>query len=115
MLESEVLSFLNEFKGAVSISPRGIQYASRKENVETILDLELTQKQVDQVLLSLELSNYYQGPLPNDQYGNNPMWEFGRFIKGKEVYIKITSTKNGPFCISFHYSKYRMSYTFKKI
>ncbi|UMY65316.1 MULTISPECIES: type II toxin-antitoxin system MqsR family toxin [unclassified Flavobacterium] len=112
MLQEQVLNFLREFKAAMSISSR-ILFAARKENEETILDLELSQKKVENILASLQLIDYSQGPIPNDQYGNMPMWVFGKNIKGKEVYIKITCANNGPFCISFHYSRFRMKYPFK--
>ena len=42
-------------------------------------------------------------------------WVFGRSIKGREVYIKITmgKTNEDPICTSFHFSEFPMIYPYK--
>ncbi len=43
------------------------------------------------------------------------MWVFGKDVKGKEVYIKITLGKpnSHTICISFHKAEFPMSYPLK--
>ena len=43
------------------------------------------------------------------------MWIFGKDVKGKEIYIKITmgSFGNSVICISFHIAEYEMQYPLK--
>jgi hypothetical protein len=43
------------------------------------------------------------------------MWVFGKIVKKKEVYIKITigAMDSGVICISFHLAQYKMNYPLK--
>jgi len=44
------------------------------------------------------------------------MWVFGKTIKEKEVYIKITMgvKDNSVICISFHLARHKMNYPLKQ-
>jgi hypothetical protein len=44
------------------------------------------------------------------------MWVFGKEVKQKEVYIKISMgiANNSAVCISFHVAEYPMIYPLKK-
>ena len=108
--ELDVKAFLNEFKAYASISK--IIYAIRKTNTETLLELGIAPSERDRILKDLEVLDYSQGPLTNDQYGNNSMWVFGRIIKGEEIYIKITCSQYA-YCISFHIAEHPMNYPFR--
>jgi len=45
-------------------------------------------------------------------YGGSEMWVFGKIVKKKEVYIKITMGILGSsvICISFHIAEHKMNY-----
>jgi hypothetical protein len=56
-----------------------------------------------------------EGPLEEKLYGGSDMWVFGKTLKKKEVYIKITLGAYGGsvICISFHLAEYKMQYPLK--
>ncbi len=109
--KEEVSHFLKQLK---SVKAAGqLSFISRPVNTQTLLDLEITPKQRETYIDKLEVQDYSEGPLDNDQYGTNPMWVFGKTIKDKEIYIKITITELSVICISFHTSQYSMNYPLK--
>lgn len=112
----EVDAFLKEFKERAKLF--GIVYVDGKpNNVDTLNQLEITPKDRDNYVLSLTAEDYSQGPDTNDYPGQNDVWVFGKFVKRKELYIKIyiNAFMNQPnVCISFHIAKYPMSYSLKK-
>ncbi|MBU6342850.1 MAG: hypothetical protein KGS48_15260 [Bacteroidetes bacterium] len=61
------------------------------------------------------MRNYSEGPISDVVNGGPDLWIFGKEIKGKEVYIKITlgQPNNPTICISFHFSNFPMYYPFK--
>lgn len=109
--KDEVSQFLRQLKSVRSVGQ--LFFADRAVNKQTILDLEITAKQREIYINELVLQDYSEGPLENDQYGTNPMWVFGKTIKNKEIYIKITVSELNVICISFHTSQYPMNYPFK--
>ncbi|NHM02408.1 type II toxin-antitoxin system MqsR family toxin [Flavobacterium difficile] len=111
-MESEVKKFLTEFK--INMNMFGILYANRDKNTQTLADLEITPKFRDNILLNLNIEDYCEGPIDNDQYGNNPMWVFGTNVKKNEIYVKITLLPSKAFCISFHIAEHPLTYPLKK-
>ncbi|WP_417430070.1 hypothetical protein [Halpernia sp.] len=109
--KDEVSQFLRQLKSVRSVGQ--LFFADRSVNKQTILDLEITAKQREICINELVFEDYSEGPLDNDQYGTNPMWVFGKTIKKKEIYIKITISDLNVICISFHTSQYPMNYPFK--
>ena len=109
--KDDVSQFLRQLKSVRSVGQ--LFFADRAVNKQTILDLEITAKQREIYINELVLQDYSEGPLENDQYGTNPMWVFGKTIKNKEIYIKITVSELNVICISFHTSQYPMNYPFK--
>ena len=118
----EIEAFLNEFKTKSKVF--GINYAiDKKENEQTLLDLEMRASDRSKYLYELTPQNYYQGPGKNnysDEEGD--VWMFGIGIKKKRskriipIYIKIYITRrNGEanFCISFHEAKFDMVFPYK--
>lgn len=85
----------------------------RAKNLETMLELELSNISVREHLNDLKPTDYYKGPTKDDFNGHD-LWEFGKSIKNKEVYIKITIGKiNKPaICISFHFPERKIIYPF---
>lgn len=107
----KIKQFLDEMKA--SGSAFGFVFVSRDKNHETYLELELTATMREQVLKNLQIEDYCQGPQNNTEFGTNPMWVFGKELKGKEIYIKITIPTSQVVCISFHISEFPMTYPFK--
>jgi hypothetical protein len=88
----------------------------RPKNQSAMLELEFTSLQRRTVIESLETIDFSSGPLSDSLNNLSPMWIFGKQVKNKEVYIKITmGTINNPvICISFHVAEYPMKYPFRK-
>lgn len=110
--KAEVEQFLKYFKAKLSVF--GVVFTNRDKNLETLVTLELTTANRSQLLEELKVDDYYKGP--TQDYNNGPeLWEFGKKIKQKEVYIKITiGQSNRPvICISFHIAERTIKYPFK--
>lgn len=86
----------------------------RKKNINTLSELEITSSQMKEEILSLEPINYYCGPDKDTLNHGDDMWVFGKKIKGREVYIKITlgGYNNSTLCISFHIAEHKITYPF---
>lgn len=115
--EQEVKMFLQEFIAKINANIGGIGIIIKRDrsvNLQTILDLELTNITVREHIKKLTYKDFYKGPTA-DNDGGSSLWEFGKEIKGKEVYIKITlGGLNKPtICISFHYPIRTIKYLFK--
>ena len=109
----EIESFLKEFK--LKMETFDIFFLRREKNEQALYDLEITPQKRIEYLKKLKAEDYYRGPL-NDAYDPEslPFWEFGKEIKKKEVFIKISLWKNKKvLCISFHIAEKKMSYPYK--
>ncbi|MBO5796605.1 MAG: DUF4089 domain-containing protein [Bacteroides sp.] len=93
----------------------GILYRDdRGKNTQALLDLEITPQYRDRVIENLEVIDYSDGPIVDTLNKYGEMWVFGKDVKGKEVYIKITQGMGtSAICISFHIAEYPMKYPFK--
>lgn len=110
----EVQAFLNDFHLKLKIWD--ILYRDdRKKNIQTLLDLEITKAQRRETIESLIFVDYSEGPLADILNDNVPLWVFGKMLKKKLIYIKITlgSLNNPVICISFHEAEHAMSFPFK--
>ncbi len=90
--------------------------SDRGKNAQTLLDLEMTYIQAKKVLKELKVEDYSEGPL-EDRLNQGPeMWVFGKNLKNREIYIKITMGVPGTsvICISFHFSERPLSYPYKQ-
>lgn len=67
------------------------------------------------VVRSIEVEDYSEGPIKDQLNGFGEMWVFGKDIDGHEMYIKITLGHPGTntICISFHIAEYPMQYPLK--
>ena len=111
----EIQSFLNDFK--IKLNVWDIVFREdRGKNAQTLLLLDITPKYREEVLKTLEVKDYSEGPKTEKLYGGSDMWVFGKNVKSHEVYIKITlGFSNAPvICISFHVAEHSMKYPFKK-
>lgn len=111
----EIKGFLSDFKQKLKVY--GIVYHRSDDNTQTIADLDINPVYRKEVLLKLNYQDYYKGPNP-DQYDphGSPVWEFGKLVKQKELYIKISLGTPGKqvICKSFHFPKRVIKYPLKK-
>ncbi|MDI6401842.1 hypothetical protein QLX67_07540 [Balneolaceae bacterium ANBcel3] len=112
--EAEVASFLNIFKEKMKFW-NVLFRDDRGKNAQALIDLELRPIDRVAVLETIETKDYSEGPLEEKWYGGADMWVFGKTVKKKEVYIKITmgATDSSVICISFHLSQHKMKYPLK--
>jgi len=91
-----------------------IIYLNRDKNVQALADLEINPAKRTAIIESLELKNYYKGPTQDRDQGPY-LWEFGKMVNRKEVYIKVCmGNENRPvICISFHLAERAITYPFK--
>jgi hypothetical protein len=101
--ETTVASFLKYFKEKMKFWDVLFR-DDRGKNVQALIDLELLPVERKAILETLETKDYSEGPLEEKLYGGAEMWVFGKTIKKKEVYIKITmgAMSSSVICISFH-------------
>lgn len=87
----------------------------RGKNAQALVDLELRPIDRKIALEALEIKDYSEGPLEEKLYGGADMWVFGKMVKKKEVYIKITmgALSTSVICISFHLAEHKMVYPLK--
>lgn len=112
--EAEVASFLKDFKEKMKFWDVLFR-DDRGKNAQALVDLELRPIERKAILEELETKDYSEGPLEEKLYGGAYMWVFGKSVKKKEVYIKITMGTMGSsvICISFHLAQYKMNYPLK--
>lgn len=110
----QVEQFLKDFKIKMSIW-NVLFRDDRGKNISTLSELELRPIERKKILEELIATDYSEGPLPETLYQGSDMWVFGRIIKKKEVYIKITMGVGGSsvICISFHIAEHPMNYPLK--
>lgn len=115
-LKVQVTVFLKEFKKIVT-NERGLDVIDRRENLNALIMLGLTKANCKHEILNLNVSDYCSGPKP-DQDRPGEIWEFGKIIDGKEIYIKLKIAKIGSDriakCISFHQARYPLTFPLKQ-
>ena len=112
----EVKTFLEQFN--IKTEVFGIFFRDdRPKNRAALVQLELSHLQRELVVKSLQAQDYVEGPVVDELNKMGEMWVFGKDVKGREVYIKITlGNENGQtICISFHIAENPLKYPFKSI
>jgi hypothetical protein len=113
---AEIERFLKDFKFKLDFW--GVIFSNRldRKNFQTLTDLEFQLEHVKTALRELAPENYSQGPVNDTLYKGPHMWIFGKEIKKREVYVKITmgQPNDKVICISFHFAEHPMSYPYKK-
>jgi len=107
----QIRDFLRSFKRIAAKS--GIYVIPRDKNEQALAALELTRKNRFEIIMSLSVLDYCSGPEPDrDKPGD--IWEFGRIVEGKPVYIKlkIADADRGQIaiCISFHAADFPLTF-----
>jgi hypothetical protein len=112
--ETEVAAFLQDFKEKMKFWDVLFR-DDRGKNAQALVELELRPIDRKAILEALETKDFSEGPLTEKLYGGADMWVFGKAVKKKEVYIKITMGAMGccVICISFHTAQHKMNYPFK--
>lgn len=113
-IAAEVARFLSDFHQKLSIW--GVIYRDdRGKNGKTLLALEMRPDQRTQLIKSLKVEDYCEGPKKDTLNHGPDMWVFGREYKGTELYIKVTMGLPGmtTICISFHIAESSMLYPLK--
>jgi hypothetical protein len=113
-IEAVIASFLKDFKEKMKFWDVLFR-DNRGKNAQAMVDLELRPIERKAILEALETKDYSEGPLEEKLYGGSDMWVFGKTVKKKEVYIKITMgvMSGSVICISFHLAQYKMNYPLK--
>ncbi len=110
----EVEKYLMDFK--VKMSVFNIFFRDeRLKNTQALLRMELTPDSRKKIIESIEVVDYSEGPLDDRLYGIASLWVFGKTLKKREIYIKISMGRPNDrvICISFHDSEKPMNYPFK--
>jgi hypothetical protein len=110
----EVTLFLKEFKEKMKIWDVLFR-DERGKNSQALADLELRPIDRKKILEDLKVEDYAEGPFEEKLYGGADMWVFGKIVKKKELYIKISMGIKGTsvICISFHVAEHKMNNPFK--
>ena len=84
--KEEVIQFLKDFLFKMDYWGMVLRLdRTNLKNAKTLSVLDITYKQVKEVLKRLELEDYSEGPLRDKLYCISEMWVFGKRIKGHEV------------------------------
>lgn len=110
--KSEVEAFLSTFKAKMEVFD--VAFLERDKNLQTLIDLEITPVNRKQLLKELAVEDYFRGPRKDSDNGPD-LWEFGRLLRQKEVYIKFTIGMMNKLviCISFHLAERAIEYPYK--
>ena len=112
--KEEVESFLSRFNQKVKVF--GLIFRDdRGKNMQTLIDLEITPKYREDIITHLDSNDYVDGPIEDTLYKKGEMWVFGKDVKDKDVYIKISMGvgNSSAICISFHIAERKIKYKFK--
>jgi hypothetical protein len=113
---NEVALFLLAFHGKMK-TWQILYRDDRQKNTQTLLALEINSRQRTAIIESLKVTDYSQGPRPDQLSDGPPLWVFGKELKGRMIYIKITmGREESPvICISFHEAEFPIKFPYKNI
>jgi len=112
--KEDVESFLKRFHQKLKVFSI-IFRDDRGKNTQTLAELEITPKYRESIIKELKVEDYSQGPIVDTLNHFGDMWVFGKDVREREVYIKISLGRDNcqTICISFHIAQYKMKYPFK--
>jgi hypothetical protein len=118
--KDDIKVFLLKAKKLISVGSYDF-FDKREENMQTLVALGYNTHHMKQEILSLTPQNYFRGPTEDhdkDKYKGEYIWEFGKIIQGKAIYIKLKIRKHKGCdevaCMSFHEAKFEMTYPQKQ-
>lgn len=110
----DVEKFLNQFQTKLEIF--GIVFRDdRGKNAQTLAELEITPTYRKEVIKTIVVEDYSEGPIVDTLNRYGEMWIFGKNVKKQEVYIKISLgiPSSSTICISFHKAERQLKYPLK--
>ena len=112
---AEVQKFLNDFHQKVKVFDI-LFLEEREKNMTSLKQLDITREERLEVVNSIEVTDYSEGPIKNMLNAWGDLWVFGKDVKEQEVYIKISYglPNKSAICISFHIAEHSMKYPYKK-
>lgn len=112
--KEDVEIFLLNFKEKVKIYDIVFR-DDRGKNMQALAELDITPRYRKDVILKLKTEDYSEGPIVDTLNHLGEMWVFGKDVKGKNVYIKITMglPNSSTICISFHIAEHRITHPYK--
>lgn len=88
------------------IKQKGVFFARREKNDNTLFDLGISRDSVIDVIFKLTVSDYHKGPEDDHNGSDGDVWVFKHPVSGCVIYIKLKLyEKNGEDflkIISFH-------------
>lgn len=127
--EKEVQIFLDKLKSFITrkdfnidkdffLNLNGDIKRERKYSTRYAMDvLEYDKHDIVEILSILSAENYSETKIDIDDTNPPLLFVFGKIIDNKETYIKIKlkeTNRSYIACISFHFSKYKMEYPYRK-
>ena len=87
----------------------------RGKNRQALFDLDITPVYRVEIIKNLAVTDYSAGPIVSELDKNTEMWVFGKDVKNREVYIKISLgfPNASVICISFHLAEHDLRYPYK--
>lgn len=113
--KEEIIRFLKQFQDKKRIW-QIVFRDDRGKNSKALSELEIIPNQRIEIIDNLKHTDYTEGPLEEKLNKGAEMWVFGKMLKGKEIYIKISMgvAATAPvICISFHIAEKAMVYPYK--
>lgn len=111
----EVEKFLSALFGKLTVCE--IRFLdNRDKNLSTLVALDMPGIKRKDIIKTLTVEDYSEGPIKDVINLLGDMWVFGKDVKNKEIYIKISlgQVNKDVICVSFHFSEHPMSYPYKK-
>lgn len=114
--KAQAAQFLDEF--FAKWNRHGFYFRKeRTENDWTLGELDMLASEVTPFIRALTAEDYYGGPIPDNRPERKagPLWEFGTYIQGQQVYIKLQAGAPGAvvICVSFHFPEHPLSFPHK--
>ena len=104
LLEESLKIFLQECKE--SVKQGKLDLIPRDKNMESIIKMGLTIFDIEDIICSLTVKDYYRGPSEDYKYKDEYVWEFLKKYDEFRIYIKLKFNDDKTVCISFHKAEY---------
>jgi len=110
---SQVETFLSELN--VKINFNRLIFLVRDKNLQTLAELNIVPKSREKIILDIKPTDYVKGPENDSDYYGKVVWVFGKTVKSREIYIKVSlgEINTDVVCISFHIAEEELVYPLK--
>lgn len=111
--KEDVAKFLEQFK--VKLDIYGVIFLDRDKNLDFLRMMGIMPSEREEILKEIEVNDYVSTIPFAESLQMADMWVFGKDVRGRETYIKISIGKvnNKVICISFHIAEQPLKYAFK--